>query len=407
MIFTGESGLGKSYLALLCHYFFEVLISTKRLTHYFSDHNFDFNTLSPKYQESGSTICIKKESLQGWLAKDALDYLKERLECSSLVGDITVQLPDSVPDNLQYTYRCEKSGLNFSSSDEADSLLSTTIFLSLGNLTLRTQMQGLNDESPYSYLLRYVLIDWIFGKFDKLQNTFLLPPSRGAFLHEKVVPLTSLYDQYLKKLHDLGRIITREENLYPPLNEMFYELLEGEVKMEENKYFYYTKDGVKLPISASASSIRELAPLSLLVAHRKISSMCIFIEEPEAHLHPQKQRMIADVIGGMARLGAFMQITTHSNFFLRRLNELMLYKKVLESDNVEEVEKEELGKKVGISEDMLFDQHDLTTYLLRRAEDNSVLIEAQSLDEGVPFTAFSEAAYQNFNHLEAIERFKD
>ena len=46
MVFSGESGLGKSYLALLCHYFFELLISTSRLHHFFVDNNVDFNVLS-------------------------------------------------------------------------------------------------------------------------------------------------------------------------------------------------------------------------------------------------------------------------------------------------------------------------------------------------------------------------
>ena len=35
MIFSGESGLGKSYLAILCHYFFEVMASRKRLAAFF------------------------------------------------------------------------------------------------------------------------------------------------------------------------------------------------------------------------------------------------------------------------------------------------------------------------------------------------------------------------------------
>ena len=42
MVFSGESGLGKSYLALLCHYFFELLINTSRLNHFFVDNNIDF-----------------------------------------------------------------------------------------------------------------------------------------------------------------------------------------------------------------------------------------------------------------------------------------------------------------------------------------------------------------------------
>ena len=32
MVFSGESGLGKSYVAILCHYFFHVLLNEKRLS---------------------------------------------------------------------------------------------------------------------------------------------------------------------------------------------------------------------------------------------------------------------------------------------------------------------------------------------------------------------------------------
>ena len=31
MVFSGESGIGKSYVAILCHYFFYVWLSPKRL----------------------------------------------------------------------------------------------------------------------------------------------------------------------------------------------------------------------------------------------------------------------------------------------------------------------------------------------------------------------------------------
>lgn len=35
MIFSGESGLGKSYVAALCHYFFYLLLDTHRLSSFF------------------------------------------------------------------------------------------------------------------------------------------------------------------------------------------------------------------------------------------------------------------------------------------------------------------------------------------------------------------------------------
>ena len=48
------------------------------------------------------------------------------------------------------------------------------------------------------------------------------------------------------------------------------------------------------------------------------------IENSEAHLHPMKQRMMADVIGSFFYAGAYMQITTHSDYFMHRFSELQL-----------------------------------------------------------------------------------
>ena len=59
-----------------------------------------------------------------------------------------------------------------------------------------------------------------------------------------------------------------------------------------------------------------------------ISKVAMLIEEPEAHLHPIKQRMIADIISFFVNAGTYMQITTHSDYFLRRLNELINLKKI-------------------------------------------------------------------------------
>ena len=36
MIFSGESGLGKSYAAILCHYIFDFLLSPVRLNRFFT-----------------------------------------------------------------------------------------------------------------------------------------------------------------------------------------------------------------------------------------------------------------------------------------------------------------------------------------------------------------------------------
>lgn len=67
MVFSGESGLGKSYLALLCHYFFELLINTSRLNHFFVDNNIDFNILAKDFKDVGTALEIKNRIWKhGW-----------------------------------------------------------------------------------------------------------------------------------------------------------------------------------------------------------------------------------------------------------------------------------------------------------------------------------------------------
>lgn len=103
---------------------------------------------------------------------------------------------------------------------------------------------------------------------------------------------------------------------------LFSGILDGSVYREADKYYYRSADK-NLPISAAASSIREIAPLALLVERFDVSSISILFEEPEAHLYPLKQRGMADIISALNSAGAYMQITTHSDYLLRRINELI------------------------------------------------------------------------------------
>ena len=56
-----------------------------------------------------------------------------------------------------------------------------------------------------------------------------------------------------------------------------------------------------------------------------ISNTAICIEEPEAHLHPEMQISVVDLLSACINENAFMQITTHSDYFLQRVNQLLKY----------------------------------------------------------------------------------
>ena len=392
MVFSGESGLGKSYLALLCHYFFELLINTSRLNHFFVDNNIDFNILSKDFKDVGTALEIKKQDLEAWMAKDAILYLRYMLGYDGISGQIEITLPESVPDTMAFTYKNELTGL-------VDKEEIYTI-LSLGNLRFRIQEKTQFDESPFAFLLRFVLIDYIFGNYQMLDSTFVLPPSRGPILTEQIIPTTGMYSEFLNDMAGLNRIKPRPDTASEIVLELFRTILEGEVNKEETTYIYTTNDA-SMPVSAAAASIREIAPLQILAKKQDVSRCAILVEEPEAHLHPLKQRMMADIIGALSHNGAIMQITTHSDYFLRRLNELIMFAKAKKTtDDPDKLRT--LSEKVNIVEDMSIDESIIGAYLLRKQADNTSIAVKQDISNGIPFTAFRDAILDNMNYQDIL-----
>lgn len=392
MVFSGESGLGKSYLALLCHYFFELLINTSRLNHFFVDNNIDFNILSKDFKDVGTALEIKKQDLETWMAKDAILYLRYMLGYDGISGQIEITLPESVPDTMAFTYKNELTGL-------VDKEEIYTI-LSLGNLRFRIQEKTQFDESPFAFLLRFVLIDYIFGNYQKLDSTFVLPPSRGPILTEQIIPTTGMYSEFLSDMAGLNRIKPRPDTASAIVLKLFRTILEGEVDKEETTYIYTTNDA-SMPVSAAAASIREIAPLQILAKKQDVSRCAILVEEPEAHLHPLKQRMMADIIGALSHNGAIMQITTHSDYFLRRLNELIMFAKAKKTtDDPDKLRT--LSEKVNIVEDMSIDESIIGAYLLRKQADNTSIAVKQDISNGIPFAAFRDAILDNMNYQDIL-----
>lgn len=395
MVFSGESGLGKSYLALLCHYFFELLINTSRLNHFFVDNNIDFNALSKEFNDAGTALEIKKQDLEAWMAKDAILYLRYMLGYDGISGKIEITLPENVPDVLTFTYKQELTGL----VNEED----IYTILSLGNLRFRIQEKTQFDESPFAFLLRFVMIDYILGNYQMLDSTFVLPPSRGPILTEQILPTTGMYSEFLNDMAGLNRTKPRPDTASEIVLQLFRTILEGEVKKEETTYIYTTND-TSMPVSAAAASIREIAPLQILAKKQDVSKCAILVEEPEAHLHPLKQRMMADIIGALSHNGAIMQITTHSDYFLRRLNELIMFAKAKKAtDDVDKLEV--LSKKVNIEDGMSIDESVIGAYLLKKQDDGTSVAIKQDLGNGIPFSAFREAITDNINNQDILEEF--
>ena len=116
------------------------------------------------------------------------------------------------------------------------------------------------------------------------------------------------------------------------------DILKGSIVFNsQNKKYEYVQNGTDLylDVTSASSMISELAPfvafLKYILREEKgdnKTSKCLFIEEPEAHLHPSVQVVLMQLFAEMANNGVKIIITTHSDFMFNELSNLILGDKI-------------------------------------------------------------------------------
>lgn len=79
-----------------------------------------------------------------------------------------------------------------------------------------------------------------------------------------------------------------------------------------------------LPLHITSSVVTEVAPLSLLL-QSDTHFQTLIIEEPEAHLHPALQKVMAQCIIRLVNSGYNVWITTHSDVILQHINNMIKF----------------------------------------------------------------------------------
>ena len=111
------------------------------------------------------------------------------------------------------------------------------------------------------------------------------------------------------------------------------ELIKGEVVVRTpDEYLYpeikYSFRDTEIPLHRSSSTVSELAPLFLYLKYKVKPNSILMIEEPEAHLHPGNQRILAKLLVRLVRSGVTIIITTHSEYLLEQLSNFIMLSKV-------------------------------------------------------------------------------
>lgn len=380
MIFSGESGLGKSYVAILVHYFYK-LLAESRLQGFFNAEGWDYESLINLNSDEG-TFTVTTDKLLSWINEDAKAYMRQSVGNDELNVDVTFDIPFT---KQEYSFRYSKALFGIEGKEEL-----TTLF-QLDNTSMRLGFEAdvkSIGSLPWSMLLQDALRSDLLEE-NRVNQTFAMVPGRGALLNipvtlqERVKSAGDIYSEFLNDWYVVRSMPRKKTD--ETLVSLLYDINGGRVEIDENdRVVYRSTDEALLPISAAASSIKELAPLYMLLDKYPAEQLSILFEEPEAHLHPQKQVDIADFVVRAINKGSHMQITTHSDYFLRRLNDRIFLHKI---QNVnKEVYTESLFK-YGYS-DLTINPSLIGAYLLRREADGNVKLVSQSLDKGIPYESF-------------------
>ena len=76
-------------------------------------------------------------------------------------------------------------------------------------------------------------------------------------------------------------------------------------------------------LSRASSMVSELAPVVLFLRGAISCGDMLIIEEPEAHLHPDAQTQMAEILARLVRAGVRVVVTTHSDWLLMEIGNLM------------------------------------------------------------------------------------
>ena len=161
--------------------------------------------------------------------------------------------------------------------------------------------------------------------------------SRAGFDQESPLPtLSGVLADFLKRLIELAdeRWVAGSDRLADRLEA---DILGGSVGIQQSTVgypsFHYRPAKWKREIALmnTSSMVSELAPVVLYLRHIVQVGDLIIIEEPESHLHPQMQVAFTGFLAAVVKAGIRVVITTHSEWVLEALANLVRLSEVPKS----------------------------------------------------------------------------
>lgn len=384
MIFTGNSNMGKSYVNYLMYY----LVSSfteGRLSELIGN-----KIVSGQKEQNFS---VSEDEIRLWLNGSVEEFMQDFLGDNTLTCSVNFIFSikdDKYADkiNIRYTEHSPEELNRQKNSTDNFIVEAPNLSISVNDKTVRV-ISYISKERAIANILENYLQHHIFGR--SISKSVILPPARGSFVgenfsfKEKVASAAGMYRIFLRD-YDQGLnpfLRNKDEQFF---NARIQSLTGGELITDKGTQYLILPTGHRLPLSAAASSIKELSPLFFYLKNWNAVNLSICIEEPEAHLHPSMQTAIADFLAACLNKDMFIQLTTHSDYFLQRINQLLKLGHIRRFDKQRF---EEIAREQHLNNRYYIDNENVKAYYFHLNEKNEVKIELLDITEqGMPLASF-------------------
>ena len=196
----------------------------------------------------------------------------------------------------------------------------------------------LYDDPSALTMLIPAISPYLLDGYIPFANVFIAPDGRAGLIRtrepiisqaftarKQAIAMSAVDLAFMRDFEVLGPGVKNKKT--SELTDFIEEMLnvKFELRRAPPRYVVNIK-GLEVPLDTAPSGYRELAPLALALRHRTCASM--FIEEPEAHLHPDAQTIVARAVAEASKRGVDIIATTHSLYVLDEISNLLRLNKL-------------------------------------------------------------------------------
>lgn len=204
------------------------------------------------------------------------------------------------------------------------------------------------------------------------------------------------YVKFLNSISDRSKGLT-ELDIYRKLDTELKEILGGEVIIDlEGNIMFRMNEKKIIDIGMVSSTVKTLTGFYLYLKYFAMERDIIFIDEIELNLHPENQRKIMKLINYLSKQGIKFIISTHSPIITEEIDNMLLFEKVKDKINSEEMKEYGINSEYGLktSDINVFHLHNKTVEKIKEKNGefeietfNTVLEETDNLYQTLLFYA--------------------